>query len=1078
MVHSKKKKKKKKKRLRPTKNCRDEARGRPANRTLSSKQRNKLAHTINGNGPKIEERERLDRDNTRVDRGETRKKPAERRLKKQQEDQEEERKELLSKHELLEAQQKKLDEQHRQQQLDLFQEKLQLEQDLEDHKNQQVEKQQLLEQQHQQQQLELHQTKHQMQQELENQQQQQHEKQQQQQQQLDHQVQQQQEIQQQQQQQLDHQVQQQHLNHQQSQELFNQQQQELLKFKADLQQKQEIILNQQQQLEQQHSKEKDIERESLRRRRCQLEEDHRQQQLEQSRIQQELQLQQTSLEEKQHLLQQQFNVELEKGKLELLDLQQQLEKKNQEGLKEQEVALQLKQRLLIEQHNKEKEDGKQELLVLQQQLSEQRLHDQQQQQQRSEELKKQEEDLELQRLQLQRQQEDEMEKGRYELQSLRDMLGMEFEEQKTSLKIQGDNLRHQQQQLQQQQQIFQEKEERLDQYYVHQPYATDTNSHYQLPQDPRFDELQRELRQERAEKGELRELLKSLQHQLKEMTQELNLQRMEAQEQREAAKKESLGMQARYLQELQAERAQVKELNHLRADEDDVAMAVVQREVASDENLHLNMMRELEGDRKKSSKVITEAQLSEREGLRTQMTKEEGKLALVQGKFENDALKEEALVTRLELVPEYWPDNMVLSEASYKAGGRGVYLTTTKEVRRRMAGAELGAWESLTLVTLFPPTDKAKEVQVVLKVKTDDGVKRSLRRLWLSALGREVLPKGTDISATVRTRELVARLDKRWAEEKRWLEVKRSPMKLSQELKKLPGYVDTYNARVGDQQITVMLRVKETEVKNFLRESGKEGTFTKERDHLDEKAVKASVLWLPKDDTLSLARDKAEEVEGGLGLVLNEYGLGIRVNSWHEKAAREMLHLPAKLPETRISGIPIGTSTDEAVKYLISREGWEVRKMKDGVRNGMRWMVVRGPERDGETVTIDGVLCLLEPMKKKVVAPVKSVKVAPKVKEQKPEKRRDPSEGTDKWYTRVEFIAYHGKKKGIRLWGKASQNAQEASVKLESVSTPEQQKQNKKEKNTPPKNDERKKCSVEDRLERLERLLLSLVGSK
>ena len=63
------------------------------------------------------------------------------------------------------------------------------------------------------------------------------------------------------------------------------------------------------------------------------------------------------------------------------------------------------------------------------------------------------------------------------------------------------------------------------------------------------------------------------------------------------------------MQELQAERAQVKELNHLRADEDDVAMAVVQREVASDDNLHLNMMRELEGDKKKSSKVVTEAQL-------------------------------------------------------------------------------------------------------------------------------------------------------------------------------------------------------------------------------------------------------------------------------------------------------------------------------------------------------------------------------------------------------------------------------------------------------------------------------------
>ena len=74
-------------------------------------------------------------------------------------------------------------------------------------------------------------------------------------------------------------------------------------------------------------------------------------------------------------------------------------------------------------------------------------------------------------------------------------------------------------------------------------------------------------------------------------------------------------------------------------------------------------------------------------------------------------------------------------------------------------------------------------------------------------------------------------------------------------------------------------------------ESGKEGIFTKERDHLDEKAVKASVLRLPKDDTLSLARYKANEVEGGLGLVLNEYGLGIRVTGWHEKAAREKLHL-------------------------------------------------------------------------------------------------------------------------------------------------------------------------------------------
>ena len=162
---------------------------------------------------------------------------------------------------------------------------------------------------------------------------------------------------------------------------------------------------------------------------------------------------------------------------------------------------------------------------------------------------------------------------------------------------------------------------------------------------------------------------------------------------------------------------------------------------------------------------------------------------------------------------------MVLTEEMYAADGRGVYLTTTTEVRKRMAGDKPGAWQTLTLATLSP-MNEAKEVQVVLKEKVDDGVKRTLRRLWLSALGREVLPIGTDTDATVKTKELVVRIEKKWTDNKRWSEVKRSPMKATQELRKMPGYVDTYNARVGDQNVTVMLRVKATEVRSFLKERG------------------------------------------------------------------------------------------------------------------------------------------------------------------------------------------------------------------------------------------------------------------
>ena len=72
---------------------------------------------------------------------------------------------------------------------------------------------------------------------------------------------------------------------------------------------------------------------------------------------------------------------------------------------------------------------------------------------------------------------------------------------------------------------------------------------------------------------------------------------------------------------------------------------------------------------------------------------------------------------------------------------------------------------------------------------------------------------------------------------------------------------DAGNPRIGDQSVTVMLRAKVAEVKNFLRESGKDGVFTKEKDPREERAVKAAVIWLPKDETLGIARDKAVEVD-------------------------------------------------------------------------------------------------------------------------------------------------------------------------------------------------------------------------
>ena len=880
---------------------------------------------------------------------------------------------------------------------------------------------------------------------------------------------------------------------------------EQLQLKQELEQKQQQQQHQQQDLQIKYNQ---IQSELAEQQRSQLQHKqlihneketmhihHQQQQL---KLQQDKEAIQSQLDEQkshQHL-------ELEMKKAEL---QKQMGKQQQQQesdvvaklqLQQDELSsIQLKKDQLAQQHQQQLDEinRKQQEVSLQQQSQLQELESKKAAYQQQLNFQQQQQNKELDELRSKYQQQlsEQQHQQQKEILQQQDSQKQEMIKEQRQLDLQRQQQQEEslkQQQMQYNIQLQQNKltQQRDQQTYVHQPYATSNNNsnnaYHQAPVDPRFEELQKELRQERESKGELMELLRSLKLQLEEMRQELELQRTES-------KKESVKMQALYLEELEAERAQVKMVNRLRESEvvEEDAMEVDNQEEVTDQRhvvvggstdgLHQSKVRDIESERKKGSKEIDVRQLAERELIRARMAKEVYKLEFVQAKWDDDARKEANTIQRFELAPEYWPANMVLTEEMYAADGRGVYLTTTTEVRKRMAGDKPGAWQTLTLATLSP-MNEAKEVQVVLKEKVDDGVKRTLRRLWLSALGREVLPIGTDTDATVKTKELVVRIEKKWTDNKRWSEVKRSPMKATQELRKMPGYVDTYNARVGDQNVTVMLRVKATEVRSFLKVSGNGGTFTKEKDHTCEQAVKASVLWLPKDDTLSIAQDKAEEIEGGLGLVLNEHGLGIRASCWHEKAAREKLHLPAKLPETRISGIPIGTTSDDAIKYLISREGWEVRKMKDGVRNGMRWMVVRGPERDGETVTIDGVLCLIEPMKKVVVAPTRSVKVTPKAREQKPEKRRDLSESSGKWYTRAEFIAFHGKKKGIRLWGEASQNAQDALVKPVSSPISDQQKQSKKEKNIPPKDGERKKCSVEDRLERLERLLMSLVGSK
>ena len=795
----------------------------------------------------------------------------------------------------------------------------------------------------------------------------------------------------------------------------------------------------------------------------------------QAQLKEQHQHQQKELEKQYHQRQQQLESQQQKKDAES---EQQAHLTRSQLQKEKESFQTEKERLHLQLDQQLKNEKEHLHRKLKEQIGQEKVQQQQKLQQKEEEIQRREEEVNRGQHQL-HQQQQQLEQQQQQSQHQQ----LELQQQRQQQQQQHQQLELEQQQLQQQLQLQQHRQPQQQpqqqpvHYMQHQPYAT-YDTYAQQQQSSHYEGLQQELKREREEKSELREMLRNLQQQLDGLREELKAQHAEAKRQQETAGREAREMQERFLLELEAERVQIRGLNSLREEEEEHQMDTTPDQEANTEvkqtppvKLPQDGMRELDASRKKLMKEINEGQVAGRSAIQEQMVREAGRLAQTQKSWENAARKERSRVDNLSLAPEYWPEGMAITKEQYDAGAKGVHLTTREEARKRMSGTPPGAWETLSLVTLEPPSDTAQKVQVVLKETTSDGEKRILKQLWMTTLGRVVVPSGTDVVRTESTREMVVRVDKKWSGEKRWSEVKRSPIRATEELRKMPGYVDTYNPRIGDQSVTVMLRVKVAEVKNFLRESGKDGVFTKEKDPREERAVKAAVIWLPKDETLGIARDKAVEVDGGLGLVVNEHGLGLRVTSWQETAAREKLHLPAKLPETKITGIPIGTTTDEAIKWLTTKEGWEVRKTKEGVRNGMRWMVVRGPVRTQETITVDGVLCMVEAGKQKVeVDPKRKETKRPNATPTKPEKRRDPTEGTGgKWYTRLEFIEFHGKKKGQRLWLEASNPTPTttAPTKAATATTTAEKE---------PKSTKKKEnSSVDERLDRLERLLMAFM---
>ena len=396
---------------------------------------------------------------------------------------------------------------------------------------------------------------------------------------------------------------------------------------------------------------------------------------------------------------------------------------------------------------------------------------------------------------------------------------------------------------------------------------------------------------------------------------------------------------------------------------------------------------------------------------------------------------------------------------------RGVALMTAGTARKWIARrVALSAWECLSLVTISQVTETSRSEQVLLEKKEGkegSAIQTRITIVWITDLGKEAQMKGIVGSGGVApTTELVVRATKKRCSAEDWKRFQRNPKRVTTCLREMKGFVDGYLPRINPEEASAVVRVREEEVETFLRTSGKAGVFVMEKSRNENRAI----IWLPGEEKLDDALVKAEEDPNCIGLVQNKDGLGMRVRRSGENTSRRKLGIPAKMPEAKVSGIPLGMTADEAVKQLIAEEGWDVRKTWEGVRDGTRWMIVRGPERETDTVAVGGKLCLVEKVGQKPKQNgVKRVVATP------PETRKDPTENNGKRYCKTDFLKFHGKKKGSKLWRDAGRS--------DTPNTPPKPPQAQTQ--PPPKPTQQQKptagSSLEARMERLELLLAAVL---
>ena len=329
------------------------------------------------------------------------------------------------------------------------------------------------------------------------------------------------------------------------------------------------------------------------------------------------------------------------------------------------------------------------------------------------------------------------------------------------------------------------------------------------------------------------------------------------------------------------------------------------------------------------------------------------------------------------LLADGWSVPILADAESVKGDVPGVFLASEKRVRECMSELR---HVKVALAALCPKQMSDKDVKMNVPV-TDMNGRFTSRPRFLVQFGPAPVTYDVQMQMIVprnKTSVIVMRCAKKWAGDIKWGAATANPIPAAKGwLKQRADIVaidcfhpTTFVTHGGLHVMQIMARIPEEHLATALRHSGGDGVFCREIFTSDADKEKHKIVWLDPDCSLEAALRQSKRVEGSVGLIANDRGLGVRVVKEQHKFAVATLQGDAAAQVLdhslfEASGVPVWW-TQDTLEECLMEWGWEAKGVSRGyVKNGRRvWILKAKDSPSGAYMQTDEGLVTVQCAKK------------------------------------------------------------------------------------------------------------------